>query len=171
MNKKIMIIGAAAFASVFLAAGVISSKLNGGGPPTPLVDTAAPVITNLRVKKITATTADVVWFTSQPTTDKVYYSTTTPVAFDTALVATGSNKEDCDEAKHKKFRQTVNVANLAPETTYYFIVESTDMASNSSSSTEMSFKTKKSKDDKGKDIETATDLEDAKLKCKPIKVK
>ena len=118
-------------------------------------------------KRITAGSAIVSWFTDEPTVSRVYYSTSTPVTFATAMVETSDILEECEGDKRSRFKQDILLSNLTDETTYYFIVEVTDAAGNSSSTAEMSFSTKEEKGEEGKPGEPKK----LEPKCKPMKIK
>jgi len=163
MNKSIAL-GAAAIASIFLASGLFVSR-SGNGFLAP--DTSAAIIINVKEKRVGATSAIISWFTNEPTAGKVYYSTITPVTFATATIATNDIIEECEGDKRSRFKQEVALTGLSPETTYYFIVESTDKNGNSSSTTEMSFLTKEERGNVSKPDEP----EGFELNCRPIKIK
>lgn len=157
MNKTI-IIGATA-ASLIAVAGLIASSVSES-------DTVAPAIQTVNAKRVTSGSAIVSLFTDEPAASKVYYSTTTPVTFATASIATGNIIEDCEGDKRSRFKQDVLLSDLAAETTYYFIVEVTDAAGNSSSNAEASFSTKEEKGEEGKPGEPKK----LEPKCKPTKI-
>ena len=58
---------------------------------TPSADTTAPVISSISTSGISSTTASVSWLTNEPSTSKLYYGTTTPVNFVTALAVSNSS--------------------------------------------------------------------------------
>jgi len=98
--------------------------------PTP--DTTAPVISSVSATSTAATIADITWTTDEASDSVVWYSTTTPVDTNTAS-STSSNTLTTSHS--------VSLTGLTASTTYYFIVESTDAASNKGTSAEGSFTT------------------------------
>lgn len=107
------------------------------------VTSAGLSISDVRARHVTATEATVTWLANKPSTSKVYYSAETPVTFETALVATGGTGEACIKGRTEVFKQTVLLAGLFPETTYYYVVESEDLTGTyATTSSELSFATK-----------------------------
>jgi len=95
---------------------------------------AAPVISTISVSGISSSTATISWTTNTLSTSKIYYSTSTPVnvlststpaALDNALVISHS----------------MVLTGLGASTNYFFIVESVDVISNMSRSSQFSFLT------------------------------
>jgi predicted DNA-binding transcriptional regulator AlpA len=97
-----------------------------------IVDVTAPVISGAMAANIAPTTADVTWTTNEPSTSKVYFSTTTPVNLATAVTVT-------DPAL--VMNHSLHLTGLTANTTYHFIVESADASNNVSRSAELSFVT------------------------------
>jgi len=93
-------------------------------------DTTPPVISNITVSSITSHSAVISWDTNE---------------FSTSLVKYGTSPGSYPYSKENTSYTTshsITITNLQPNTTYYFVVSSTDKANNSAQSTEQSFKTK-----------------------------
>ena len=93
---------------------------------TSWAQTKAPAerITNgPAVKKTTDTVAEISWSTDAPGSSIVKYGTSPAVLNDTAEAPWGGTKEPNGDYNH-----TVWVKNLKPNTTYYFVVETTQGA-------------------------------------------
>jgi hypothetical protein len=88
----------------------------------PSVDIGLPIISNIVVVTSTST-AKIAWKTNEDATGRVYYSQTLPV------IANSSTTSFVDSAILNKER-VVTIPNLNPNTTYYFVVESTDSVGN-----------------------------------------
>lgn len=101
-------------------------------PKPPVSDTAAPVISTVGVSNISTASASISWFTNERATGKVYFSTTTPINFGTALTVS-------DNSFIKS--RTLSLTGLAPSTTYYYVIESKDAALNTSTTSTQSFVT------------------------------
>ncbi|MCW3136373.1 MAG: carboxypeptidase regulatory-like domain-containing protein [Canidatus Methanoxibalbensis ujae] len=89
-----------------------------------------PIISNIMVTNITQTSATIEWKTDEPSTSLIKYGTS-PGSYpyfkeDTSYTTTHS----------------LTLTNLQPNTSYYFVVNSTDRVGNSAESSEYSFKTK-----------------------------
>ncbi len=100
----------------------------GGGGPGGGVDGTAPVISNVRVINITATTATVLWDTDEPSTGRVDYGLTPGYGSSTShggLVTSHS----------------VNLTGLTPDSLYNFRVTSADGVGNSAQSGNFTFRT------------------------------
>lgn len=95
-------------------------------------DTTAPVISGISVSPIASTTATVLWATNEAATSKVYYSTTFPVDFGSAL-SVGTTTLTTSHS--------VVLMGLTASTTYSYVVESKDASNNTASSTSLSFLT------------------------------
>lgn len=98
----------------------------------PVQDTLAPVISAISASNISSTTATVLWTTNEPATGKVYYGTTTPVALGSAL--TVSNNALVTS-------HSLGLTGLATSTTYYYVLESKDAATNTATTSTQSFAT------------------------------
>ncbi len=99
---------------------------------TAAPDTTAPVITNVSVGVVSSTSATITWTTDEASTSKVFYSTTTPVDVTTATSASDSTVVTS---------HSLQLTGLTANTTYHFIVKSSDAANNAGSSTEATFTT------------------------------
>ena len=90
-------------------------------------DTKSPTISNVSYSLITATRATITWDTDELSTSSVKYGTSpgiyTRTRSDTSYVTSHS----------------ITLTGLTPNTTYYFVVNSTDKAGNSAESDEHSF--------------------------------
>lgn len=98
----------------------------------PVQDTLAPVIFAISASNIGSTTATVSWTTNENATGKVYYGTTTPVALGSALTA-GNNALVTSHS--------FGLTGLATSTTYYYVLESKDAATNTATTSTQSFAT------------------------------
>jgi len=96
-------------------------------------DTTPPVISDLRAIGTTATSTKISWITDEKADSKVWYDTSTPLTISETMPQESSS----DLNKNHK----LSLFNLNPNTTYYFIVSSTDEAGNCVTSSEESFKT------------------------------
>lgn len=92
-------------------------------------DTTPPVISNVLVTNITASSATVTWTTNEASTSQVEYGTSTSYGSLTAL--------DSSMA----YSHTVNVTGLSSRTAYNFRVRSKDASSNEGMSTNSTFTT------------------------------
>lgn len=95
-------------------------------------DVTPPVISAVAVSHIASTTATVAWVTNESTKSKVYYSTTTPLVFSTALNISNNSFVTS---------HSLDLTGLTASTTYYYAVESKDISNNIATSTEKSFET------------------------------
>jgi hypothetical protein len=100
---------------------------------TPVADTQVPVISNV-VTIIGTSTVQVGWKTNENTTDRVYYSTILPVALNASTTLYASNTVGAQN-------HTLTIADLASNTTYYLVIESTDAAGNVTTSATFSVHT------------------------------
>lgn len=98
----------------------------------PVADTVAPVISSITTSGISSTTASVSWLTNELSTSGLYYGTTTPVNFATALVVSNNSLVTS---------HTFGLTGLASSTTYYFALESKDAALNIATTSTQSFVT------------------------------
>jgi len=92
-------------------------------------DTTPPTISSVNATSITPTTAVITWETDEKATSLVKYGT-----------SSGSypySKEDTSYTTS----HSITLTDLSPNTTYYFLVNSTDKAGNPAQSTEYSFNT------------------------------
>jgi hypothetical protein len=72
------------------------------------------------------------WKTNEPTDNKIFYSTTTPVD-----ISNAKSKTDRESNKDHK----IVISNLSPDTTYYVLIQSRDRFGNTATSSTLSFKT------------------------------
>ncbi|RLE68752.1 MAG: hypothetical protein DRJ45_07535, partial [Thermoprotei archaeon] len=93
-------------------------------------DTTPPVISNITVSSITSHSAVISWKTNEPSTSLVKYGT-----------SSGNYPHSQGDTSYTTIH-SITLTGLSPNTTYYFVVNSTDKANNSAQSTEHSFKTK-----------------------------
>lgn len=114
------------------AAGNTSTSSEGTFITLALPDTTPPVISEVSVGSITATTASISWTTNESATSKAYYGTTTPINLASALTISDS----APVTSH-----ALSLAGLSASTTYYFITESKDSSGNGAVSSEGSFNT------------------------------
>lgn len=92
-------------------------------------DTSGPVISSMLVHSITNSSAVVVWSTDEPATSRVKYGTSPGNYTQSSYSATLSTS-------HSR-----TLTGLSENTTYYFVVNSTDALGNPSESSEQTFKT------------------------------
>lgn len=78
------------------------------------------------------TTAQVTWSTNEVATSKVYYGTTTPLVLNSAARVSNSSLVTS---------HSLELINLTASTTYNMVVESSDGAVNTATSSESSFAT------------------------------
>jgi len=93
-------------------------------------DTIPPTISNITVSSITGASATITWKTNEPSTSLVKYGTS-PGSY------TYSKGDSTLTTSH-----IITLTNLIPNTTYYFVVNSTDASGNSNQSSEYNFTTK-----------------------------
>lgn len=100
-------------------------------PPTATsTDTTAPIISGVSATNVASSTATVNWTTNEPATRKVYYSTSTPIDFGTALTASASSLATS---------HSLNLSSLTASSTYQFTIESKDASNNTATSSQQSF--------------------------------
>ncbi|HHF53439.1 MAG TPA: DUF5123 domain-containing protein, partial [candidate division WOR-3 bacterium] len=92
-------------------------------------DTTPPVISNIQTSYITSNSATITWTTDEPSTSLVKYGTTS-----------GSYPYSQEDTSYTT-SHSITLTNLQPNTTYYFVVNSTDKAGNSAQSSEYKFTT------------------------------
>lgn len=92
----------------------------------------APQIFELKSMVTSSTSAYVFWTTNKYTTSEFLYANTTPLASTTPTVSVDGNLS---------FTHSVNVSNLQPNTTYYYMVRITDNRGNKATSTEKTLQT------------------------------
>ena len=106
-------------------------KVPGMGSSTPpVVDVTAPIISAISVTNIGTTSTTVNWTTNEASRSKIFVSTTSPVAVSgtPAWTDTGTTTS-----------HGVQLVGLIPGTTYYYVIQATDAANNTSSSAQGSF--------------------------------
>lgn len=128
-QKKTISVGKSAV-KAHLAHGDTLGKCDTNGTATTTPDTTAPVISNITVST-TTTAANLAWDTNESASYKLWYSTTSP------LVLTGTP----DKTGGANTHQSATLTGLSSETTYYYVIATTDASGNTSTSTELSFKT------------------------------
>ncbi|RLI99161.1 MAG: hypothetical protein DRP08_07515, partial [Candidatus Aenigmatarchaeota archaeon] len=92
-------------------------------------DTTPPVISDIQTSYITSNSATITWTTDEPSTSLVKYGTTS-----------GSYPYSQEDTSYTT-SHSITLTNLQANTTYYFVVNSTDKAGNSAQSSEDSFTT------------------------------
>ena len=92
-------------------------------------DTTPPVISNISAISITKGSAAITWETDEPSDSLVKYGT-----------EPGNYAEFVYNASYVTYH-SVSITNLTPNTTYYFVVNSTDQSNNSAQSIEHNFTT------------------------------
>ena len=108
-------------------------KVPGMGTSTPpVVDHSAPIISGIALTNIGSTTTSVNWTTNEGASSKIFVSTTSPVV----TSGTPTWTDSATTTGHG-----VQLVGLIPGTTYYFIIQATDAANNTSSSAQGSFVT------------------------------
>ncbi len=100
-------------------------------PPVVITDTTAPVISSVSAASITTSSASIVWSTNEGATSKVFFGTTSPVSTSTA-----GWTDMTLQTSH-----SAPLTSLVANTTYYYVIMSTDAANNSSVSAQGSFMT------------------------------
>jgi len=97
-------------------------------------DSTPPSLSNITTTDTTTTSTDISWSTDENATSSVWYSTTTPLV-------TSSDTTQVVSSGNLVVEHVVELASLNEDTTYYYIVGSTDESGNTSTSTENSFVT------------------------------
>jgi len=108
----------------------IAKKLVG---ETPGEDVTAPVISEVIVTEITATSAKITWLTNENADSKVWYDKVTPLVVTTSTPMVSSS--------NLVLNHELLLSDLTSSTTYYFLVSSSDEADNYEISIEKSFNT------------------------------
>lgn len=106
----------------------IQKLLNGTVTPPPASDTTAPTFSSVSVGTLTATTAMITATTSEPTTVRAQYGTTTAYGATTAFGTLGTTT-------------ALTLTGLTPSTTYHFVLNARDAAGNTATSTDAVFTT------------------------------
>ena len=94
-------------------------------------DTTAPVISGISARDLITTSVHIAWNTNEKSTSKVWYATTSPIVAASTTPSVGS----FDLTKG----HNLGITGLAPHTTHYFVVVSSDRSGNSSTSSQQSF--------------------------------
>jgi parallel beta-helix repeat protein len=97
--------------------------------PLTITDLAPPLISDVKNPTVSDTSAVITWFTDEPSDSLVKFNTT-PGAYDFVE----------SEQSLATFHRVV-LSGLTPNTTYYYVVNSTDLSKNSNQSNELSFTT------------------------------
>lgn len=117
-----------------MSSALCQSVLNPAPAPG---DTTAPTISDIKIRTLRATSAEIMWQTNEYTNGgKVFYSTTSgfdPNASDTSYIMEAS--KDTHRGHKALF------ATLSPDTTYYYVVRAADKSGNVTLSPQGSFKT------------------------------
>lgn len=109
------------------------SSVNSFKTKVPSSDAQFPVISTV-VTSVGTSSITVGWKTNEVTTDRVYYSTSLPVTINASSTSYVSN------ASSTKIH-SLPISGLLANTTYYLVIESTDLAGNVSTSATFSAKT------------------------------
>lgn len=99
------------------------------------LDKTAPIISELTVLEITATSALIEWKTDEPAKSKVRHATSTPLKADSSSLSMGPSEY--------LLEHSILLSDLLPDTTYYYSVISIDKSGNAATSEEKSFITQK----------------------------
>lgn len=94
-----------------------------------VADTTPPLITNVHDENVGATEGEIVWVTDEPATTLLRFGTASGTY-------THSIRDDGLVLNHR-----VTVTGLDPSTTYFYVVESTDVATNQATSSERTYTT------------------------------
>lgn len=95
-------------------------------------DTTAPSIFNVGISGISSTTATLSWTTNENATGKVYYSTTSPINFATALTSGTTTLSTA---------HSFSLTGLSAATTYHYVLVSSDASNNTATTTAGAFVT------------------------------
>ncbi|OHA84250.1 MAG: hypothetical protein A2408_00105 [Candidatus Yonathbacteria bacterium RIFOXYC1_FULL_52_10] len=105
----------------------IQRLMNGTVTP-PVADTTAPTFSQVNVGTLTATTAIITATTSEQTTVRAQYGTTTAYGSTTAFGTLGTTT-------------TLTLSGLTPSTTYHYVLHARDAAGNTATTTDAVFTT------------------------------
>jgi peptidoglycan hydrolase-like protein with peptidoglycan-binding domain len=108
----------------------IAKKLSG---ELPGEDTTPPVISEVTVSNRTEPSVKITWVTNENSDSKVYYDTATPLVVSTSTPVVSSTD--------LVLNHEITLSGLTPNTTYYFIVSSTDKKGNNEISAQGAFST------------------------------
>lgn len=101
---------------------------------TQKFNSKSPEIEDVKAVSTNPTTAKVTWKTDVPATSEIWYGTSNPLAAESSTPVIGSPDLVTDHE--------VVIKELAPGTTYYYMVSSTDAEENTATSRQFSFATK-----------------------------
>jgi hypothetical protein len=132
----LVLILAAAAMTIYFANGIISQK-----PIVPLSanltvshranvpgpDTTAPTITNMGVQNLSPNSVQIQWITDEPSTSQVIWN------------ARNQSISTTPQKEAMVTQHSVDLSNLASNSTYYYKVRSVDLAGNEAVSEQMSF--------------------------------
>lgn len=99
---------------------------------TATPDIATPAVSAVNVSNLSSTSASVGWVTNEFATSKVYYGTTSPLNLGAAAFVSPPGNF---------MTHLVNLTGLVASTTYYYVVESKDVAMNAGTSIGANFTT------------------------------
>lgn len=117
-----------------MSSALCQSVLNPAPAPG---DTTAPTISDIKIRSLRATSAEIMWQTNEYTKGgKVFYSTTS--GFDANASGTSYIMEASKDT-HRGHKALF--ATLSPDTTYYYVVRAADKSGNITLSPQGSFKT------------------------------
>lgn len=97
------------------------------------VDTIPPILSDITSTSTTATSTIINWSTNEEADSKVWYNISTPLVITTSTLAVSSPDLTTNH--------NLTLTDLTASSTYYYLVVSTDTASNTTISTEQSFMT------------------------------
>jgi len=95
-----------------------------------IADVTSPIVSSVTATSTSVGSATLSWTTNEPSTSKVFFSTTTPLN----LLTTTSMNSTSLVTNH-----SITVTTLATTTTYHFVVSSTDASGNTATSSDISF--------------------------------
>jgi peptidoglycan hydrolase-like protein with peptidoglycan-binding domain len=110
----------------------IAKKIGIGTTPTTTPDIIAPIISGISLSGLASSSVTINWSTNEPSTTKVYFGTSTPLALSSAA-STGTSTPS--------LTHNVMLTGLTASTTYFYVVESKDVANNAATSSQGSFVT------------------------------
>ena len=111
----------------------------GSSTPPTTPDTTAPVISSVEAENISSTSVKIEWKTNEASESKGWYSTLTPVW--TASSTPAASAVAMPGSSVLVTSHEIILSGLTASTTYYYVVISTDAATNWSVSSERSFTT------------------------------
>lgn len=114
------------------AAGNTATSSQYSFTTSAITDTTAPTISGVMATSTTPTTSRIVWSTTEPATSVVWYGTSTPVTSANAANQTTTVLVSGHD---------MALTNLSANTTYRYVVASTDAAGNTATSSEYMFTT------------------------------